>query len=742
MNVHKPLNASSKPPLNNHLNKIINASTPTPAPNQHAHSANKQPATLSWQWYALAAVVLVAATVIAYYPSLTYDFQFDDIYNIRKFFHLRFQPIKQFAFGGGRWISYALNTIHYKMGQYDPFVYRRSNMIFHITTGILMFFVTLLGISGLRNYRYSQKALPIAFFTALLFLLHPVQTQTVSYIIQGQLEGLACLCTMAILLCYIFYSRAQSIIAKTVFLVFIAILGILSCGTKEITILVPIMLVLFDWFFISQGSFEKLTQKALFFIGYTALIAFQFVRYLDLPFLKNSLLGKAALVNNIGNVITDSPQQAISSYYYCISQFKVVTHYIAMFLWPFNISVDYDWKMVSSFFSAECILPLLFLLTLLGAAIYLLTKNKINLVSFCSLWFFIGLAPRSTIVPSTELIADYKTYFSSFGMCLLLALGLVYGYQWVMKKVKLRKAVFSSYIASGLLIGLLGYGTYDRNKVWKSGEAFWMNIIENSPGKARAYNNYGVAIAEQKRYEEAIPFFRKAIKLDRMYPDPWSNGSVCYSCIGKLDIAIDLLRKAISINPLYPEFYNNLSSYLLQKGEFPEVKRLAQEAIRLRPYYGKAYFNWGQALYQEGNKVEAHEKIKHACLNADYDVADSFRSYAEISVELQKYEDALVGFTKLYNLNQNDNDALFNVGNAYYYLEKYAESKQVFTTLIERNPTEYRSWINLAEVHLKQNNPQMALACYEKAQPIAQAYPNLPARIAECRQLVSSTRIG
>ena len=146
-----------------------------------AISQEQKKQSSNWKWTLAAVIVLAAATAIAYYPSLSYNFQFDDIYNIQKFFHLRINDLKAWAFGGGRWISYVLNAIHYKIGKHNPFVYRRSNMIFHITTGLLIFFVTSVSLLGLKKYgSVVKKAFPIAFFTAILFLLHPVQTQTVS----------------------------------------------------------------------------------------------------------------------------------------------------------------------------------------------------------------------------------------------------------------------------------------------------------------------------------------------------------------------------------------------------------------------------------------------------------------------------------------------------------------------------------------------------------------------------------
>ena len=325
----------------------------------------------------------------------------------------------------------------------------------------------------------------------------------------------------------------------------------------------------------------------------------------------------------------------------------------------------------------------------------------------------------------------------------MFAIGIVLFFNRLLKKYASKKTDLyrlNASIASFFFITIfLGYATYSRNLVWKSPENFWFNILQNAPKKARGYNNYAVALAEKGRFENAIPYFRKAIHIDRNYPDPWSNISVCYASIGKADIAIDCLRQAIQINPGYPEFYNNLASYVLQKGNTEEAKKLAQHAIALRPHYGKAYFNWGQALYNEGKKEEGLEKIKHSCLKADYDVFETFKVYAEVSVELKKYEDALIGYTHIAQLQPGNKDAIFNIGNAHFFLGHHQEAQQVYESLLQQDPTEYRCWLNLAEIHKEKNDLAQALACYEKAQPMASYYPEVTLRLAECQQLSQQT---
>jgi Tfp pilus assembly protein PilF len=166
----------------------------------------------------------------------------------------------------------------------------------------------------------------------------------------------------------------------------------------------------------------------------------------------------------------------------------------------------------------------------------------------------------------------------------------------------------------------IGWATYERNKVWSSGEEFWLNVIKNAPGKARAYNNYAVALSEKGQYKESIPLYQKAIDMDGAYPDPLNNIAVAYSFIGDLDRAIEALKRSIMIQPLYPEAYNNLASFLITKKEYDQAVKFLDYAILIRPYYGKAFFNKGKIHLLKNEPEQAFECFKNACTKADLEI--------------------------------------------------------------------------------------------------------------------------
>ena len=167
-------------------------------------------------------------TFLFYFPSCHYDFQFDDIANITKLYDIRHTRFWDLFFTGPRWICRWLNGVHYSIGKFDPYSYRMGNIIQHILLGIIIFYFLLLALRHLKKQSFFRdNALSIATLTAMLFLLHPVQTQTVSYVIQGKLEGVATFLIISMAFCfwlaYTTQSRTVPIVMQMLYFVLAAL---------------------------------------------------------------------------------------------------------------------------------------------------------------------------------------------------------------------------------------------------------------------------------------------------------------------------------------------------------------------------------------------------------------------------------------------------------------------------------------------------------------------------------------
>lgn len=605
-------------------------------------------------------IALVIATVVAYLPSLWYAFQFDDEPSILRFYAIRFKGLGDLFFTTSRWVSFWLNTIHYKLGQFKPFVYRRTNLIFHCASGILVY-ALILSLLRLRpkDSRLHAYAHIIAGITSAFFLLHPIQTQTVSYVIQGQLEGLSALFCLAVLLCFVWCSQSANKRLQTLITFAIFCLCIIACGTKEITIVLPILALLIDWFFIAHGSWSALKSRWWLHAIIATTIIGCYVWLLGKKFFINVLSLNVECTSNVGNMLTETVGQKITPWPFFISQFKVILHYLLMFLWPLDMCVDYDWKLCTSLTDIDCVLPLIAIMVIFASIAYALRNNRTSLYAFGLLWFFVCIAPRSSIMPATELMCDYKTYLASVGWLLVLALLLLAIYQWAQKKIPFLQNTFITLFLALLAIVLLGLSIYERNKVWRSGRAFWCDITEKSPGKARGYNNYGVCLLDQHNVKLAIWCFKKAIQLEPFtYPDPYNNLSAAYAIEGRLDLAILALKASLKINRYQPKSYNNLGIFFMQKKQLDWAEKAFQQAILIAPHYGKAHFNLGRVYLDQNEIRKAWQAFKNACTQADYDTEpQGVASYAQTSMHLHEYADAVRGYEMLLQIMPNNQQA-------------------------------------------------------------------------------------
>lgn len=678
-------------------------------------------------------VFLVVITILFYYPSLNYAFEFDDYANIVKYFNSRSNSLATLFLQRSRWISYWLNACYFDLlpqgAKYTPFLYRVGNVAFHCITGVLVFAcVRLLCLLATKNKFLQQYGVALAALTAGLFLLHPVATQTVSYVIQGQLEGLAGLFCFALLACFLVYTYAESRCVKAILLTMLYGIAILACGTKEIVIVSPVLIMLVDWFFVAQGDWQ-LFKSRLWLHGSLLVLILGLYTFLLKPAYFLNIIGlKNELVNNIGNTLTESREQRITPYLFCISQFWVILHYMWIFVWPFSMSVDYDWKLATSFWQIDVLLPLVLLLGIAWWLYKRLKRNKLDVVSFCWLWFFVAVLPRSSIIPSTELLADYKTYIAGFGLFLLFAVGLV---RLIEKYFKQHVVGFLLFFMSVILLAA-GVFSYQRNIVWRSPEEFWWNIIQNAPTKSRAYNNYGVALCDQKRHDAAIPYFLKSIELDSQYADPLNNIAVSYAVDGKIDLAIGALRRSLMLMPYHPETYNNLATMYIEKGDYKQAEALLFTAIKLRPHYGKAYRNLG-LLYEKIKEPEkAWQAFKKCCTQADFDNLEGFRYYAQASLKLKKYEEALAAFEKVLKMQPNAWGVKASIAHIYFATERYEQAEALYRELVRLRPDDAVLLFKLGEVVYAQGRCGEAFDIWQRVREINPTLAVLYPALARC----------
>ena len=685
--------------------------------------------------------ILSLITFILYLPTLRYPFMYDDMPTIIENIHvIKGNYLNNIFFAFSRWISRFLHSSIYKFWGENPTPFRIFNLLMHITIGILIFFTLLKLFSNLKEQSFLKKnAYLISIFSSALFLLHPAQTQTVTYITQMSLEGMVTLFTFAVITTFVYAVYAKNILTKYLLYLTSIILSIFASGTKEIIMVLPALVLLIDIFFIAQGKWSSLKKRLIFHIilWITLFGALASLGFMPIKFASTA---SKAISNNRGNVLTSTPKEKIEVGNYLLSQFKVLLHYLRIYFWPSPLAFEYGYKLSTSFWNSDVIYPFLLILSIIFSALIGFIKNKSNALSFGIAWFFIGVLPRASFIPSTELICDYKTYISSFGAIFFITVSLVYLFElasemFKFKSFKLKQLILNKQqIQLGLLCLVLifsGFATKNQNPMWSDELAFWGQAIKVSPKKARLYNNYGVALSNRGRIDESIETYKKACECDPTYAEPVINLAFHYQARNKKRLAMEQYKKAINMREVHPEMYLNLGSLHLSNKAYKEANICFNIALKLRPYYSRAHFNKG-LMYEQQNKLELALQSFEKALAGNYKSIQFYYQCGKVAYKLKKYDTAIPNLEMVKKQNSNFLDTIFTLASMYYEKRDYKNSAINFEIEYKRHPKNKIVAYNLAQSFLNIKEYKKALPLFKLCKNETKLFPYAQLHVAKC----------
>lgn len=709
---------------------------------QAENSANKNQASLIYSIVPPALLSII--TILMYLPSLWYPFQFDDLANIAKNYTVRLDNLFTAWWHHAHWLTTFINTTTFHFAHFNPLHYRSVNLIMHCLAGILLFSLILRLCRLLnKNSFFHEHALLLATTTSGLFLLHPVQTQTVSYVIQGRPEELATLLVLAALSLFVQGATSNNSNIQKLFYGLFFFTSLVACGTRETIIVLPMLTLLIDWFFISQQSTSALRQRLWLHITYALYFFALIAHYFGAALLNSIINSPLAAVD--ANSLAYLTHERVSWGQFFISQWRIIIHYLWMFIWPFNLSVEYDWKPATGILSPAVLISGIILTGLMWYASRSAKKRTHLASSFGLLWFFICIAPHAICIASPDLACDYKTYLASTGLFFLFATPLT----WLLVQMHTLLTIkpnwfknFESYRYIGrpgalmalamILLMPLGFGARARNYIWQSALSFWQDTVQKAPLKARAFNNFGVALADAKRLDEAINAYQKAIELDDKYHDALSNLAVAYSLKGNYDQAIEALQKALVINPNLAEVHNNLGSLLIEKNELEKAETSFKKALELRPNYGKANYNLARIYERKKDIKKSWSFLKQATSSELTHSPELWVKFGHTSIANNQPQDAITAFKRAIRMGVNNPDVWFNLANSFYFAEKFDDAQVIYEKLVKDHPFQTKFMYNLAETLYAKKDYQRALALYNRTNSLPQSVPQSLLRVANC----------
>ncbi|MFQ5953195.1 MAG: tetratricopeptide repeat protein, partial [Candidatus Omnitrophota bacterium] len=479
-------------------------------------------------------LLIISIGIIVYSNSLGNDFVWDDeTFIIMNDYikNLSFAPLyftSRYALASGDLahenyrpflpLSYAIDYFVWKL---DPMGYHLTNLVFHVLNALLLFYVVIL----ITKDRY------IAFFSSLIFLTHPVQTEAVTWI-SGRADVMFLFFFLSSFILYIKYGNS----GKLFFYSFSLLSFIFALFSKEMAASLLFVFILYDWLY---GKEKRLGPRVIAYFPFLLVLGL----YILIRF---AILGRFAQTGYwTGDFYTTF-----------LSMLKGVMYYIKVLLYPVGLCADHLTFPISRSIKDPLILFSLFVIMALLALSFFLAKRMKN-VSFSILLFFITLAPVANIIPIKILIAERFLYLPLAGFAVLVAAIVRFFYIKFSGKPVIKYPLL---VFSAALIFVYSSLTLARNHDWADEVVFNEKIIEVYPDNPRAH--YNLAFALMRREGDLRRSHEELKKTIQIMPEHYRARMLLasqYVYAGRPEDAINELKRVIEIKPELSDAYKRLA---------------------------------------------------------------------------------------------------------------------------------------------------------------------------------------
>jgi len=434
-------------------------------------------------------------------------------------------------------LQYLVYALNYKFFGLNVIPYHLVSIFLHIANAFLIFFL-------LQKINFSRVA---SFIAALFFVIHPVNTEAISYV-SGVADPLGFFFLFCGLLQFLKLDRKRISTIILTFLFFI--LALLSKESTVIFFPLVLLLTLFKWQDIpkSKRSFQAQIIGGLFLL---------LVLYLVLKFTVFDFTGNMGLSGE-KNIYTGSILVRF------ITFTSILWEYARLMILPLDMFLERPYTAYVEIFSLRFLFGFSILGLGLWASWFSFLRKKIFLLGF--FWFFASLAPMSGIIPLNAMFLEHWLYFPLVGLLILLAGA------WDASKGNSRKVLLSLLIIWGTFLTVR---TVVRNFEWADPIKFYLNELQYSPRSARVRNNLAME----------------------------------YVDLGKIDLAIEQYQKAIELRDDYPQTHHNLANIYFEQGDLPAAEKEYLKALKIAPNFIYSQMKLLE-LYKETDSEKYDEMIK------------------------------------------------------------------------------------------------------------------------------------
>lgn len=564
---------------------------------------SKQSFRAGWNVRFLFLSLIILMAVLLYRNTFQNEFVWDDCFLIVDNLYIRsieFLPdifttdLHRFGLERSNFFR-PLQTISYMadyaIAKYNLWPYHLTNLLLHLATGILIYFVAL---------KLCKNDI-ISFLTSFFFVAHPVQTETVTYL-SDRADLLAAIFIFGGFLSFLhYYSKPRPSLFFS--LNFCFILALLS---KELALIFPFLIFIWAKFYAHKKSGSNL-KAAYFSIASTSIIYI----ILRLSFLRFR-----------GDTLGLTANEVFSVRF--LTMLKALWRYFALLIFPRHLHMERNFPWVRDLTD-----PAMWAGVAIIVASIILAKQTFRrqkYISFAVLFFYISLFPVLNIIPVNAIMSEHWLYLPSFSFALILAFFMFQLYQsrfiWI-------KPVLSLILTANF--SFYAYKVITRNAEWRDEETLFCATLRYQPKSSRVHYNLGNVYVLRGEYKRAIEKYKEALRLKPNYAVAWNNLGLAYYRLGKINLAIPQYHQALNHQPKLASAHNNLGLALGKKGKLEAAKKEYEKAIQydanyadphngLGVYYAKerkwkkAIFHFQEALRIKPDLSDAANNLKRAKL--------------------------------------------------------------------------------------------------------------------------------
>ena len=479
------------------------------------------------------ALIIAAVAMLAYANSLSCPFLYDDLVGIERNPSITslwppwnvLRPPPDTLMRGRPTVNLTF-AVNYAVSGLNVWSYHAANLLIHILAGLTLFGILRRTFLWPRlRTKYGRRITALALACALVWVVHPLQTQSVTYIKQ-RCESLMGLMFLLTLYCAIrgWQSRTPRrwhLLAAAAFIV--------GAGAKPTIVTAPFLVLLYDLCFVHDDPREALRRSPWLYTGFLVCLI---------------VLGVGVVS---GREWTQGPGWAeFTATEYALTQCCVIVHYLRLAIWPYPLCLDYVWQVASPAQALPCAV---LLLAMAGLFAWALLKRRP--LGYAGAWFFVILAPTSSVVPLPDAAFEHRMYLPLAGLIVLAVLGARAGFDRLAQRRGAR-AQHASAVPITLVIAvimLFSVMTFMRNRDYSSALVMWGDIANKRPNNPRGRYNYGLRLAKSGNVSAALPHFQAVVQLDPRFPDAYYGLGCALAQMGRIREAIPALEQALRAKP-------------------------------------------------------------------------------------------------------------------------------------------------------------------------------------------------